>query len=371
VAGSLSAGLALALAACGGVAIQSPPTAEPAPAATAEPRPTLAAAAQPAIERPTTAPIARPTNASSPAEVSSAQPWAPVDPCALHDHTTVEALYGALVTDPVVADTVANSGLACAYDATKVTLRVEVYNGSRTPVSALLSDLEQAGLTMKPEFTTGDEAYSGKTDERAALLVTQDGTLILFDLTNKTDDITRAATLLNGLAATALVSLPVPSLTSEEPRESSASPASPATAKGEGPCALLTVAEVEAALGGLEGAPDDSGQDGDGNPSCIYVARDGMLFLSSSAGGAAAVKAQIARAQESGAPLEAIAGLGDEAYTAVASMPDVPSGDVFQGVLLVRKGEMVLQIAGMVALSEAETAAVLQQLAERALARLP
>ncbi len=371
VVGSLGAGLALALTACGQVATEAPAatmisaTAAPTLAPTAPPPAPTAAAieatALPAIEVP-----ASPTAAGA---ESAGGAWADVDPCTLLDATTVGVLYGPLEGAPAAADTATSAGRACTFEAAKVTIRVEVYNGNQTPAAQLVAALEQDGMAMESEAGMGDTAYAGRTDDRAALLLVQGDTVVLLDLSNKTDEIMRAATLLRGMAATALANLPDSSIEAEAPADGGVSSAeAPA---GEGPCALLTVAEVEQALGALDGEPDGSGQDGSGAPSCAYLARDGLLFMSSLVGDDAALQAQVTRARESGAPLEAVPGLGDEAYVAAAPMEGAPQSDAVQGVLIVRRGDTLLQLGIMSTLDAAATADALKQLAELALARLP
>lgn len=383
--------LTLSLAACGEKMATVAPTAPPVVA-------TIAATAAPTvIPQPTEA--LQPTKAPQPTDESTAEievstsaaelstdapvqdvgsmtSSADIDPCTLLDQAAVEVLFGKLGSALVAQPTDKHNGRACAFDAQKVALTVEVYDSTDAPISVLLPELEQRGITMAPEVVTADEAYSGSTADRAILLELKNTTVVLLDLVNKTDSIKRAAVLLKGLGAAALIHLSEQEQTAAQTPEPIAEATDVQSASNSGAsdaqqsCALLTVDEVEQALGKLDGAPDGSMQDDSGTPSCAYSAQDGLLFISSSPGDDAALQQQQQRVQQHGASLESLPGLGDAAFIAAAKIEGAPNKNALQGIIIVRKGNTLLRLGTLSEMSAAKTKAVLQQLAQLALARV-
>lgn len=155
------------------------------------------------------------------------------------------------------------------------------------------------------------------------------------------------------------------------PEAATTSAGEQSTGAAQAVCAILTEDEVTQVLGPLDGPPDGSITDMTGSPSCGYPARDGLLFVGSQMGDAAALQALVQQTEERGAPLQQIEGLGEAAYAAAASIPGAPNQDAVQGLLFVQQGDTIMNIALLSNIDEAKTLDALQQLAKLALARLP
>lgn len=153
--------------------------------------------------------------------------------------------------------------------------------------------------------------------------------------------------------------------------ESATEPAGQATGQAGDPCSILTIAEVEQVLGKLDGEPDGSITDMTGAPSCGYPAADGLLFVGAMPGDVAALQALVEETKDRGAPMEVLEGLGDAAFVAAQNIPGAPNADAVQGLLLVAKGETIMNLALLSNIDEAKTREALQELAQLALARLP